>query len=89
SWGQGYHLSSCPNFRGHLFRIIREGLDRAATDDLNRAAIRAIQVDGRAFVTGTLWHGHAAIRAAFDNWQTTLQDVHILQFAVTHVASLL
>ena len=71
------------------FRIIREGLDRAATDDLNRAAVRAIQIDGRAFVTGTLWHGHAAIRAAFDNWQTTLQDVHILQFAVTRVAGLL
>ena len=67
------------------FRILGRGRDEAATDELNRTAVRAIQGDGRAFVTGTVWNGHAAIRAAFDNWQTTLDDVALLQGAVADV----
>ncbi len=67
------------------FRLLRAGLDAAATDELNRAAIRALQQGGRAFVTGTIWNGHAAMRAAFDNWQTTLDDVALLQDAVAEV----
>ena len=69
------------------FRIVREGCGKAATDELNRLAVRAIQEDGRAFVTGTIWNGQAAIRAAFDNWQTTLDDVAMLQAAVKDVAT--
>ncbi|WP_300339778.1 pyridoxal-dependent decarboxylase [Accumulibacter sp.] len=68
------------------FRILGRGRDEAATGELNRTAVRAIQGDGRAFVTGTVWNGHAAIRAAFDNWQTTLDDVALLQGAVADVA---
>jgi len=69
------------------FRIVRAGLDEASTDELNRAAVGAIQRDGRAFVTGTIWNGRAAIRAAFDNWLTTLDDVAILQAAVEDIAT--
>lgn len=69
------------------FRIVREGCEKAVTDEMNRLAVRAIQVDGRAFVTGTIWNGHAAIRAAFDNWQTTLDDVEMLQAAVKDTAT--
>lgn len=69
------------------FRIVREGCEKAVTDEMNRLAVRAIQVDGRAFVTGTIWNGHAAIRAAFDNWQTTLDDVEMLQAAVKDIAT--
>lgn len=68
------------------FRVVRAGLGDAASDELNRAAVLAIQRDGRAFVTGTVWNGHAAIRAAFDNWQTTPKDVKLLQDAVADVA---
>jgi hypothetical protein len=50
---------------------------------MNRAAVDAIQRDGRAFITGTTWHGRAAIRAAFDNWATTERDVAILENAVS------
>jgi glutamate/tyrosine decarboxylase-like PLP-dependent enzyme len=64
------------------FRYTPDGMDDATTDDFNRAAVAAIQRDGRAFVTGTIWNGRAAIRAAFDNWATTLHDVEILQAAV-------
>jgi hypothetical protein len=34
------------------------------------------------FVTGTIWRGRAAIRAAFDNWMTQPEDVAILKQAV-------
>lgn len=68
------------------FRLLDGGRDDQATDELNRRAVDAIQRDGRAFVTGTVWNGHAAIRAAFDNWQTTPDDVAMLQAAVADVA---
>jgi hypothetical protein len=44
--------------------------------------IEAIQRGGAAYVTGTRWDGRAAIRAAFDNWSTTADDVVALQQAV-------
>jgi glutamate/tyrosine decarboxylase-like PLP-dependent enzyme len=58
----------------------------AANDECNRLAVRAMQADGRAFVTGTVWNGRAAIRAAFDNWQTSAADIALLEAAVEHVA---
>jgi glutamate/tyrosine decarboxylase-like PLP-dependent enzyme len=64
------------------FRFAPPGLDDTETDAYNRAAVTAIQADGRAFVTGTTWHGRAAIRAAFDNWATTLRDVRVLEGVV-------
>ena len=69
------------------FRLVRTGLDELANDELNRAAVCAIQSDGRAFVTGTVWQGRAAIRAAFDNWRTTAADVRLLQEAVAQVGA--
>jgi glutamate/tyrosine decarboxylase-like PLP-dependent enzyme len=68
------------------FRLLAPGLDDVETDTLNRAAVTAIQRDGRAFVTGTVWNGRAAIRAAFDNWQTSEADIAILQSAVNDIA---
>jgi glutamate/tyrosine decarboxylase-like PLP-dependent enzyme len=64
------------------FRYAPPGLDDEQSDAFNRAAVTAIQRDGRAYVTGTVWNGRAAIRAAFDNWATTSRDVEILQAAV-------
>ena len=64
------------------WRYAPDGLDDEATDAFNRAAVVAIQDDGRAFVSGTVWNGRAAIRCAFDNWTTTLDDVAILESAV-------
>ncbi len=59
--------------------------DPAATDAFNREAVAALQADGRAFVTGTVWNGRAAIRTAFDNWATGPTDVAILQEAVREI----
>ncbi|MDQ3044458.1 MAG: pyridoxal-dependent decarboxylase [Chloroflexota bacterium] len=67
------------------FRLAPEGLDADAADAINREAVAALQRDGRAFVSETVWRGRAAIRAAFDNWSTTPADVAILQTAVTDV----
>lgn len=67
------------------FRYVVPGLSDDETDALNRAAVTALQADGRAFVTGTVWNGRAAIRAAFDNWATTSADVAVLQDVVCEV----
>ncbi len=67
------------------WRYTPDGLDEEATDQFNREAIAAIQSDGRAFVSGTVWNGRAAIRCAFDNWTTTMADVEILESAVRDV----
>jgi glutamate/tyrosine decarboxylase-like PLP-dependent enzyme len=69
------------------FRYVQEGLDDAGADAFNRAAVAAIQSDGRAFVTGTVWAGRAAIRAAFDNWATTPADVEVLEQVVADVGT--
>jgi len=68
------------------FRVVAANLDDAANDELNRTAMRAIQADGRVFVTGTVWNGRAAMRAAFDNWQTSAGDVALLQTAIEETA---
>jgi glutamate/tyrosine decarboxylase-like PLP-dependent enzyme len=67
------------------FRYIPDHHDAEATDAFNQSACSALQRDGRVFVTATRWNGHAAIRAAFDNWATTEADVRILTDAVSDV----
>jgi glutamate/tyrosine decarboxylase-like PLP-dependent enzyme len=69
------------------FRYMPDGLDDTATDAFNRAAVAAIQKDGRAFVTGTVWAGRACVRAAFDNWATTRADVEVLQQVVRDIGA--
>jgi glutamate/tyrosine decarboxylase-like PLP-dependent enzyme len=69
------------------FRYAPPGLDGDAADTFNRQAVAALQADGRVFVTGTVWNGRAAIRAAFDNWATGPEDVAILKDALTAVAT--
>ncbi len=68
------------------FRYVPHELDDRATDEVNRAAVAAIQADGRVFVTGTTWDGRAALRAAFDNWATSQSDVSVLQDVVSDVS---
>jgi aromatic-L-amino-acid/L-tryptophan decarboxylase len=69
------------------FRYVPDGLDDSSTDTFNRAAVAAIQNDGRAFVTGTVWADRAAVRAAFDNWATSPADVEVLQQVVADVGA--
>jgi glutamate/tyrosine decarboxylase-like PLP-dependent enzyme len=64
------------------FRARNAARDDPTNDALTNAVIEAIQRGGAAYVTGTRWDGHVAIRAAFDNWSTTTDDVVALQQAV-------
>ncbi len=68
-------LLTAPELNIVCFRFTQGGDD---LDAFNRQAVTAIQRDGRAFVSGTTWGGKAAIRAAFDHWATTSEDVQIL-----------
>lgn len=69
------------------FRYIgAEGNDEQ-TDTLNVRAVEAIQQSGRVFVSGTTWNGRAAIRAAFVNWSTTLDDVAVLKEVLGEIGS--
>jgi glutamate/tyrosine decarboxylase-like PLP-dependent enzyme len=67
------------------FRYTPGGLSDDDRDTFNKEAVSAIQRDGRVFVTPTVWNGRSAIRCAFDNWSTTLDDVRILQEAVSDI----
>ncbi|CAA9557806.1 MAG: Aromatic-L-amino-acid decarboxylase [uncultured Thermomicrobiales bacterium] len=69
------------------FRVAPAGMDDTETDEVNRRVVAGLQADGRAFVSGTVWEGKAAIRAAFDNWATGPADVAILQAAILDVAA--
>ena len=40
--------------------------------------IAAVRDSGATFVTPTVLHGSAAIRAAFSNWRTTDQDLEVI-----------
>ncbi|MER3438391.1 MAG: aspartate aminotransferase family protein, partial [Chloroflexota bacterium] len=67
------------------FRFAPPGLSAERTDALNRDAVAAVRADGRAFVSGTVWQGKVALRAAFDNWATSARDVALLQEVVADV----
>ncbi len=71
------------------WRYVVDGMPDDELDAFNRRAVTAIQRDGRALLTPTVWQGKQAIRCAFDNWATTANDVRILQEAVTDIGTAL
>lgn len=86
----GYWVTTQPNLElmapVHLnivcFRV-RHGTNGAGADNmLNAKLLESVQAGGIAYVTGTRWRDCSAIRAAFDNWATTTEDVVALQQAV-------
>jgi glutamate/tyrosine decarboxylase-like PLP-dependent enzyme len=44
-------------------------------DDVNRAAVAAIQRDGTCWLGGTTWHGQYVLRISISNWATTDNDI--------------
>lgn len=60
---------------------------RAADPALTGKILEQVQRSGSAFISTTTWQGNAAIRAAFDNWSTTADDVTLLQSAVADALS--
>jgi glutamate/tyrosine decarboxylase-like PLP-dependent enzyme len=51
--------------------LVRFGDD----DDTTRRVIDAVQRDGTCWMSGTVWHGRAAMRVSVSNWSTTTADV--------------
>ncbi len=47
----------------------------AGGDEVNRAAVAAVQRDGTCWLGGTQWNGDAVMRVSFSNWSTTDEDV--------------
>ena len=58
----------------------------AATDDLTRRVIAAVQADGTCWLGGTTWHGMAAMRISVSNWSTTEADADISVEAILRCA---
>ena len=69
------------------FRVRGTAASDAEDDARTTALVEVIQRGGIAYVTGTRWDGHAAIRAAFDNWSTSPADVTALQTAISQALS--
>jgi glutamate/tyrosine decarboxylase-like PLP-dependent enzyme len=44
-------------------------------DDVNRAAVAAIQRDGTCWLGGTTWDGQYVLRVSISNWATTNNDI--------------
>lgn len=45
------------------------------SDERTRAVIDGVQADGTCWMSGTVWHGRAAMRISVSNWMTTEADV--------------
>ncbi len=50
--------------------LVRFGDD----DDVTRKTVAAVQADGTLWLSGTTWHGMAAMRISVSNWSTTEWD---------------
>ena len=64
--------------------LVRFGDD----DDLTREAVRRVQDDGTAWLSGTTWQGRAAMRISVSNWRTTEADVDQTVDAILRAARL-
>ena len=51
------------------------GPDGADTDAYTRDVIKRVQDDGTRWLSGTTWHGMAAMRISVVNWSTTDDDI--------------
>ena len=69
--------------------VLNQVLVRFGDDDaLTREAVRRVQQDGTCWLSGTTWHGVAAMRISVSNWQTSEADVERSAAAILRAASL-
>jgi hypothetical protein len=62
------------------------GGDEQATDEFTRRVIAAVQADGTCWLSGTTWHGMAAMRISVSNWSTTEADADLSIEAILRCA---
>ncbi|TQV74693.1 aspartate aminotransferase family protein [Aliikangiella marina] len=70
-----------------LFRPTCSGLDQQAADEKTTQAMKAINQDGRIFVSPGYWQGKKVIRAAISNWETQIVDIEIGIACLEDIAS--
>ena len=59
-----------------LNQVLVRFLDQAGDHDAQtRAVIEAVQRDGTCWLSGTTWHGVAAMRISVSSWATSSDDV--------------
>jgi glutamate/tyrosine decarboxylase-like PLP-dependent enzyme len=49
--------------------------DGLSADDRTREVVGRVQEDGTCWLSGTTWHGMAAMRVSVSNWSTTEADI--------------
>jgi len=55
--------------------VLNQVLVKFGGDEHTRAVIERVQDDGTCWMSGTTWHGKAAMRISVSNWSTTEEDV--------------
>ena len=55
--------------------VLNQVLFRLPDDETTNGVLAAVQASGEAWMSGTTWDGHAAIRLSVSNWRTTEADV--------------
>lgn len=60
--------------------LVRFGDD----DEATRAVVAAVQRDGTCWLSGTAWHGMAAMRISVSNWATSEPDARRSAAAIAH-----
>src|SRR5450631_4503470 len=67
-----------------LVRFLDDGGDH---DAQTLSVIEAVQHDGRCWLSGTTWHGIAAMRISVSSWATTSADVERSLEAIERAAA--
>ena len=68
--------------------VLNQVLVRFGDDDaLTRAVIDGVQREGTCWLSGTTWHGMAAMRISVSNWQTSADDIERSAAAILRVLS--
>ncbi|MBV2149855.1 aminotransferase class V-fold PLP-dependent enzyme [Sphingobium sp. AS12] len=83
----GAELVAAPTLNQALvrFRSPEPGATEADHDARTAAVIAAINADGTAFFSGTVWKGRRAMRISVINWRTSARDVEATITAVACV----
>ena len=67
------------------FRSPESGSTEADHDARTTAVIKAINAEGTAFFSGTIWEGRCAMRISVINWRTTKDNVVVTIAAIARV----
>jgi glutamate/tyrosine decarboxylase-like PLP-dependent enzyme len=71
----GDALGSEPGVRVLNDIVLNQVLVHFRDDNHTRAVVERVQQDGTCWLSGTTWHGKAAMRISVSNWSTTEDDV--------------